>query len=210
VAILCGGIGTTNTAVATTKIIADFDPQYILFSGSAGVVHAKLNIGDVIILKKNYSLDYGDQNSPQPTMSLPLRNPIKNINEPIFFYSHENILKLAKKIDSALDLYAHDDQDMPIKGKIIIGNMASGDHFPNTPQDIIKMQKNSVDSLDMEGASMMKVCWIFNKNCSVIRGISNMADHSITNKYLMWNDANRMIGEKNAAMVTVEIIKNLD
>jgi len=93
-------------------------------------------------------------------------------------------------------------------GKITIGTIASSDHFPSTSNDIKRAKYLSTDCIEMEGASVMKVCWMYNKTCLLVRGISNIAGYN-KNKFLAWNKSNRILAEQNAANIVIEIIKNI-
>lgn len=203
------GIGSVNSAIVLTKLLHDFSPHYILFSGSSGMVNMHLNIGDVVLARKVYSLDYGEQNSSQPIIRCYENNPIRHTLDPVIFLGNEKLLSLAHGINLDQQIFAHDSRGTEHQAKVFAGVIASSDHFPNTGEDMARMQRNSVDVVDMEGVSVLKTCWIFHRDCLLIRGISNVAGPNVSNPYLQWNIRNRALAENNAGEVTVKIIKEI-
>ena len=65
-----------------------------------------------------------------------------------------------------------------------------------------------IDAVDMESAALMKACWIFDKKCLVVVGISNISGPNVTSPNLSWNKNNQALAEFNAAMTTVAIVNN--
>jgi adenosylhomocysteine nucleosidase len=208
VILLVGGVGSINAAISTALLIKDFQPTCVLFSGSAGRVEEKLNIGDVVVSHSLYDLDYGDPNYSTPTMKLSFPNPISGINDPIYFFGDKQLLSLLPKVSENLFLKpAHNDRGEAIKAKIVEGILATSNHFPNDDRDLNRMQKNNVQAVSMEGVGVMKACWLFKKPCLIVRGISNAVGSNINNPYLNWNVTNQTLAECNAAQVTINMVK---
>jgi adenosylhomocysteine nucleosidase len=208
IVLVVGGYGSINATIATTLLIERFNPNYILFSGSSGLVNKTLNIGDVVISKSLYALDYGDPNNPLPNFKPFAPNPVRNIDDPLYFYGDIKLLSLLSTIKepSFLQL-AHDAAGTKIKAKISIDKLACSDHFPNNDADLIRMQKNNVAAVSMEGVGVLKTCWIFQKPCAVIWGISNAVGAESNNPYLAWNKTNETLADYNAGQVVAEIIR---
>lgn len=202
------GVGSVNSAVVTTSMIRDFNPKYIIFSGSAGSVNSKLNIGDVVVSKSIYALENSNPELNVPRQVFRL-NPIRNANQPIYYLGSKFLLSYVKKIKSRLNLRAHNRKGKLFRAQILSGKIASSDHFPNNKNDLSRMRYNSVDVVAMEGASMMQVCWLFQKDCLVVRGVSNVAAYNGKNSNLKWNKRNATLAEKNAGQVTIELIKSI-
>lgn len=80
--------------------------------------------------------------------------------------------------------------------------IASTEVIPNLQQQVRLMNKINVDVVEMEGASLMQVCWFFQKRCIVVRGASNFTGKTFT-------PAEVSFAADNAGKVTVEIIKNV-
>ena len=209
VVLVVGGVGSINAAIATTELIRAFNPHYVIFSGSAGGVSKDLNIGDVVISKQAYLVDVGSPISIKPTIQLPELDPIRNEAVPLIFYGSKILLKAAYNI-TKLPLPAHDIKNKEKKAKIISGKIATSEYFPDSEIDIKRIEKNNVAALEMEGAAVLKACWIFNKpDCLIVRGISDLVQPSINSKYVQWNTKNQTIANENAESVTIGIIKTI-
>jgi len=212
VVVVVSGIGNTDVTVAATRLISDFNPAHILFSGSAGKIDAKLNIGDVILGQESFSLDYGNQSSLKPSIEVIEKNPIRKSQEPLVFPGDKKLLRLIAELNASSQLLkSHDADGKTFNAKVISGKIASSDSLPLVIDQFKRLKNFSVRGIEMEGAGLMKVCWMFNKPCLLVRGISNTADpdvySSIVNKNESWNKENERLGEINAARTTIEIIK---
>lgn len=207
VVLVVGGVGTANAAAITMLLNTSFNSKYILFSGSSGRINSELNIGDVILSSEIYSMDFGDQTTVKPSMISFGLNPIRNEYEPVAYYGDKYLLSFIDKLNDELHLVAHDARGKQKTAKIIAGKIASSDHFPNTRSDIIRLRHNSVDAIEMESAALMKICWLYEKPCLSIRGISNIAGPKVTNPHMMWNKKNERISVHNACKAAVKLIE---
>jgi len=73
------------------------------------------------------------------------------------------------------------------------------------------MRTLNIDAVAMETASLMKVCWLYRKNCLAFRGISDVLDPiAKPTKYTSWNKPNEVLASNNAGAATVKFIKNLN
>lgn len=79
------GLGKVNSAVITTRLIRDFQPDLILMSGSSGNINAAVKKGDVVIGKRVINADFGEltSNGTQFQYSQYLLNPQKNTTLPL-------------------------------------------------------------------------------------------------------------------------------
>jgi nucleoside phosphorylase len=83
-----------------------------------------------------------------------------------------------------------------------MGKIATSDKLPNPTSQIMVLKEAGVDAVDMEASSFMQTCWLFNKSCMVVRGVSNNANQSITPDTI--TDATN-----KASQVVKQIIKQL-
>lgn len=203
------GVGISNAAISTTLLIERFRPDYLVFSGSAGRIDEKLHIGDVVLSRAVYALDYGNPYKVTPDIALPMPNPIRGVKDPLYFYASKQLLELYQKLNApGLLKEAHDAAGKALPAKIVIGLLATSEHFPNDDRDANRMAQNHVAAVSMEGSGFMKACWIFQKNCIVIRGISNAVGLSVKDPSLTWNKANETLAEWNAGQVTARLIES--
>ena len=73
VVLLQCGIGKTNAASGVTNLIMSFHPDYIISTGAAGGIDAKLNVMDIVIGKEvcYHDVICGDNYDPGQVQGLP-------------------------------------------------------------------------------------------------------------------------------------------
>lgn len=185
-----GGLGKANITAITARLIHDYHPECIFLAGSAGSVNPSLNNQTVVIGSRIIDADLGTL-TPQGSY-FPLEEyfttPQKNMPIPKFYSPAEPLLNTAKIF-----------VDSRAKNRIVLGSIATSDVLPNQSEQISLLKKNGIDVVEMEGASFMQTCWLFNVNCMVIRGISNNVDEEITKE-------DTMRAGNNAALLVEKII----
>lgn len=179
------GIGKVNAAICTTILITGFKAEKVIFTGVAGGVNPKLNVGDIVV--SNYLIQH-------------------DVDVTAFGCKHGEIPRMDNsvfKADEILLEKAYNAAKYLFKNKNIIkGRVLSGDQFVSSAektkwfQDIFKG-----DCVEMEGASVAHVCHLFKVPFVVIRSISDKADHSAQ------VDFNEFKHE--AATVSKEIVLNI-
>jgi adenosylhomocysteine nucleosidase len=93
------GMGMINAAMVTTRLIADFHPDLILMSGSAGSVNPALHRGDVVVGKNVINVDFGKLTAQGIKMiSHHLKSPQNNKILPLIFSPNLTLLDRAKNL----------------------------------------------------------------------------------------------------------------
>lgn len=171
--------GKVAAATTATHLINYYNPDHILFTGVAGAVHHKLNVGDVVVGNKLYQHDM-DARPLMKQFEIPLLGKT-------FFETDETFRKNAFEAITLLQ-----NKEQLINGvdtnelsqynihepKVYLGDVASGDKFFNTTA-----QKNEllaalpkVFCVEMEGAAVAQVCYEYGIPFNIIRIISDVAD----------------------------------
>lgn len=162
-------------------------------AGSAGSINPSLNNQTVVIGSRIIDADLGTL-TPQGSY-FPLEEyfttPQKNMPIPKFYSPGEQLLNTAKIFVNS-----------SVKNRITLGAIATSDILPNQTKQISLLKQNGIDVVEMEGASFMQACWLFNANCLVIRGISNHVDEEITKE-------DTMRAGNNAVLLVEKIIHRL-
>ena len=154
------GIGKVFAAICAEAMILKFDPDFIVNTGVAGSLTAKLKIGDIAVADKVVQHDMDTSPIGDP------KGLISGINK-IYFDTDEKISALLSECVKAEGI------------NTMFGGIASGDQFIAS-----KEQKNNIlDNFDaiaceMEGASIGHVCYVNQKPFAVLRAISDSADDS--------------------------------
>jgi adenosylhomocysteine nucleosidase len=185
------GLGIINAAMTATRLIHDFNPSLIILSGSSGNLNPRLKRGDVVIGSKVINVDLGNL-TPQGVhfeYAGYLLNPHNKKNLPLVF-------TLDRTIQHALTHIEHH-KELP---SVILGTIASSDQLPNPLSQVKLMQKAKMDVIEMEGGPTMQACWLFQKACVVIRGVSNEVNEMATNDDIIF-------AGDNAAKITIDFIQ---
>ena len=150
-------IGKVFASLTATTMIEKFGCDTLLFSGVAGAINPKLQIGDLIIADKlcQHDLDitaFGHPNGFVPGGS-------------VFVETSKELRDIAIEVASKNDL------------KVIVGTIATGDQFVHSTErkDFIESTFKA-DALEMEGASVAVVCDALDVPFFVLRAISDSAD----------------------------------
>lgn len=197
--------GKVAAATTVSTLIHYFNITELIFTGVAGAIHPELNIGDIVLAKRLIQHDM----DARPLMN---RYEIPLLSQ-TYLHPDSRLLKISEKAISYLleSKHLHEvisDEELNafnvINPKLYIGDIASGDQFFST-----NVQKNELSSslpevlcVEMEGAAVAQVCFEYNLPFTVIRTISDVADHS---SHL---DFPAFI-KKIASTYSTEIIKNI-
>ena len=171
--------GKVASAATTTQLINDFNVKEIIFTGVAGAIHPKLNIGDIVIGKNLYQHDlnafpfYEKFEIPILKKKFLETNDSTNLMEAanMFLATYHQFIDL----DDAL-LF---DIKTP---KVVHGDIASGDQFISSLKKIKRLNKKlpSAVCVEMEGAAVAQVCFEYEIPFSIIRVISDKANNNAT------------------------------
>lgn len=185
------GLGKVNSAIISTRLVRDFHPDEIFMSGSSGSINSKLKKLDVLIGKQVVNVDLGvlTKNGLQFKFSRGLMNPQSHTQLPLTFQLNDQLDKTISQINK-LHLI-----------NVKFGKIATSDALPNQPAQVALLQDSNFDVVEMEGASLMQVCWLFKTPCVVIRGVSNNMSEAITTEDVKTS-------ADKAAKVLITILQN--
>ena len=150
-------IGKVNSAITASVMCEKFKAEKLLFSGVAGAVNPSLKVGDLIIADKLVQHDVDITAFGHPWGFIPESGD--------FVSSDSALNELAKKVASTLGI------------PLMIGSIATGDQFVASEDKKNWIQTTyKADALEMEGASVARVCECFGVPFMVLRAISDAAD----------------------------------
>ena len=171
--------GKVAASITATLMIQEFAVTDLVFIGTAGALVEGLQIGDVVISKRLVQHDL----DARPMMS---RFEIPLINR-VFVDSDPGLSDLAGRAVSNLinkgvkQMVGEETvKEFGLNPKLHFGDIASGDQFINSVEkrDEIKGLLPNVLCVEMEGAAVAQVCLEFGTPFTVIRTISDTADHN--------------------------------
>ena len=180
-------IGKVFASLTASTMIEKFGCDTLLFSGVAGGINPKLQIGDLIIADKLCQHDLDITAFGHPNGFVP--------EGKVFVETTKNLRELAIKVANENDL------------KVIEGTIATGDQFVHSSQRKEFIQNTfNADALEMEGASVAVVCDALNIPFFILRAISDTADMDAGFDF----DEFLKSSAKNSADYLIKIVKELN
>lgn len=181
------GIGKVSSAIGTTILINNFNPEFIINIGNAGALSSKLKIGDIVISKKNSYHDFDITKFGYKYGQVP--------SCPFSFISDINLIKIALQSLKKTNLFG------------VVGEICTGDTFINSTKKInfIKKFFPKAIAVEMEGASIAHVCYKFNIPFISLRLISDLANKNSIHDFKKF-----LIKKNNQIIILIKkILKNL-
>ena len=187
VAATVGGMGLVNAAATTQLLIDEVRPDAVMFTGIAGNLNRNLHINDVVL---GGTLRYLDTD-----MRLVGQWKPGTAEEPVGeFHSDDHLLDIADQALSAAGI-TH-----------IIGIIASGNYFVDTPQKVNEVIRlTGADAVEMEGAAVAQVAARNDVPALVVRALSDNADTD----YEVFKEFDISEYADTAARLAVDIVKRL-
>jgi adenosylhomocysteine nucleosidase len=158
VVIVQSGIGKVAAALATAFLISEFQPEYVVNTGSAGGFEQSLKVGDIVISSEVRYHDVDVTAFGYEIGQLPAN--------PAAYIPHPDLVEAAKSGIEALN-------DI----QTLVGLITTGDTFMTKDYDIAKARNNfpTMAAVEMEGAAIAQTCHQLNTPFVVIRSMSDIA-----------------------------------
>ena len=171
--------GKVAATITATLLIQDFGVTDLFFIGTAGALADGLKVGDIVISKRLVQHDL-DARPIISRFELPLLNRTYVDSDP-------TLTELAGKAVSSLlekgvgHMVGEEAvKDFNLSPTLYFGDIASGDQFINSDEKREEIMGLLPDVLcvEMEGAAVAQVCLEFGTPFTVIRTISDTANHN--------------------------------
>ncbi len=182
------GIGKVAAAVATTALIDQFTPDYVVNTGSAGGFDTDLDIGDLVIGEK---VIHHDANLTHFGYALG-----QMAGMPAHYASDETLIAAAEQAAARLT-------DINCKRGLI----CTGDAFIGSDEAaaLLREQFPEMKAAEMEGSAIGQTCHMLNVPFLVIRSLSDIAGKTSSvsfNEYLE-------VAAKHSAELVMDMIATL-
>jgi len=168
--------GKVAASATITQLINSFSISEIIFSGVAGAIDTKLNIGDVVIGTKLIQHDM-DASPLYDNLEIPLLG--KTSFETI---SPKNLeiatVEFLQDFSNYFNVQVLKEFNIIESPKYYTGLIVSGDQFINSNKKIKELKKMLPNALcvEMEGAAVAQICFEYDIPFQIIRIISDKAD----------------------------------
>ena len=171
--------GKVAATITATLLIQEFGVTDLFFIGTAGALADDLKVGDIVISKRLVQHDL-DARPITSRFEMPLLNRIyvESDSELTELAGHAVSNLINKGVENMVGEEAV--KEFCLAPTLHFGDIASGDQFINS-----KEERNEILSLlpdvkcvEMEGAAVAQVCLEFGMPFTVIRTISDTADHN--------------------------------
>ncbi len=171
--------GKVAATITATLLIQEFGVTDLFFIGTAGALADGLKVGDIVVSKRLVQHDL-DARPMIHRFELPLLNRI-------YIDSDSELTELAGRAVSNLINKGVENmvgteaiKDFNLAPTLHFGDIASGDQFINSDEkrnEILSLLPD-IQCVEMEGAAVAQVCLEFGTPFTVIRIISDTADHN--------------------------------
>lgn len=171
--------GKVAATITATLLVQEFGVTDLFFIGTAGAMADGLKVGDVVVSKRLVQHDL-DARPMLSRFELPLLNRV-------YVNSDPELTALAGRavqnlLDQGVERMVGEQavSDFALAPRLYYGDVASGDQFINSDekrQEILNLLPDIL-CVEMEGAAVAQVCLEFNVPFTVIRIISDTADHN--------------------------------
>jgi len=169
--------GKVAAATTASHLIHDFKVAEILFTGVAGSVNERVEIGDIIVGKDLYQHDM-DASPLVKRFEVPLLHKTCFSTDP---GKREKLIKACEAFLEHYEEYISEEESVRFslkRPKVVLGDIASGDQFISTKDQIQFIQSHLPNALcvEMEGAAVAQVCFEYGIPFSIFRTISDKAN----------------------------------
>ncbi len=204
------GVGMTNAAMTTQRLIDRCSPRALLFSGIAGAIDSSVQIGDIVACSTWVTQDYGyvgaDGFTPRGVaVYLPERDSVARMNS----------LAVDTLLLAAAHRAAGSLPDLKKIGKrepslFVGGTGASGNAFVDSREKRLWLRETfQAMVIDMESAAVVQVCRVNGVPVIVFRSASDLAGGSGSDTARQQLSQFFKVAAENSARVLIHFLSSL-
>ena len=171
--------GKVAATITATLLIQEFAVTDLIFIGTAGALADGLKVGDIVISKRLVQHDL-DARPMISRFELPLLNRVYVNSDPDLTALAGRAVRYLINIGVESMVGEEAVKEFNLNPNLYFGDIASGDQFINSMEkrnEILNLLPD-VLCVEMEGAAVAQVCLEFEIPFTVIRTISDTADHN--------------------------------
>lgn len=212
--ICVAGMGKSAAAAAAQALIIESNPQVLIFSGIAGALNPRLNVGDIVIGKKLHYLETNTQIIAEcaPYKSVFESDPklcdLAAKEAQLLGFRLEKSLEESSSVAGDLSSDFKQNESNVNSAAYVCGNIATSDQF-NTDPDILDVVRATVfgDCEEMEGAAAAHIAAKNGVPFLAIRSMSNRCGESYESVDSHKDDL--VLAANQAGSLTLRVLKAL-
>jgi adenosylhomocysteine nucleosidase len=168
IALAQSGIGKVNAAAAATVLLSMFGATRLIFSGVAGGLNPKLDVGSVLLGARLATHDYGvisdGRFTPTTSGIIPIGAPTLTELDPVAPEVAADLERLKTAVQSKLD------------APVMLGAITTADYFLNCARTRDALHARlGADGIDMESGAVAQIAAEWGRPLYVIRTLSDLA-----------------------------------
>jgi adenosylhomocysteine nucleosidase len=205
------GVGMTNAAMTAQRLIDEYEPERVIFTGIAGAIDTSVHIGDIVVCRRWITHDYVyyGAEAPQP-MGIWAYSP-----------AADSLIKMRNfEADSAMYAMV---AELPVE---MIPFKGIGDRIPRLIMGSVGVSGNSfIDSYekrtwlsqtfgafitDMESAAVAQVCMVNDKPFLIFRSASDLAGGSGSESAEKQMDQFLEVAAENSSILVMRFLEEIE
>ncbi len=205
------GVGTTNAAMTAQRLIDEYRPGAIIFTGIAGAIDTSVHIGDIVVCESWITHDFGYYGADgfQPgeirSYSPQLDSLVKRSHLPV----DSSMYKVAEDLADEVSLPQKIGDRIP---RLLAGGIGvSGNSFIDNPEKRIWLNKTYKALItDMETSAVAQVCAVNDIPFIAFRSASDLAGGSGSESAKEEIDEFFEIAAENSSIIVIRFLENVE
>ncbi len=204
------GVGLTNAAMITQKLIDIYLPKGVLFTGIAGAIDENIRIGDIVVCESWATHDYFHHWAAEMhPYGIRIYSPQENsIVRKMFFSVDDSLFKTVEKIARDEISFKKIGESTP---KLIVGGIGvSGNAFVDNAEKRIWLNKNfNALITDKESSAVAQVCFVNGVPFIVFRSASDLAGGSGPSSARSELEEFSKVAAINSSILLIKLLESL-
>jgi len=205
------GVGMTNAAMTTQRMIDTYHPRTVIFTGIAGAIDSSMRIGDIAVPKfwKEHDYGYYGANGFQPNSPTAYSTSVDSLSKDYAFGADSTLLAIVSGLShDSLGLIAIDDR----KPEVRVGGLGvSGNSFIDSKEKREWLSsKFNAEVTDMESAAVAQVCSVNDLPFIVFRSASDLAGGSGSESARSQLDQFFKVAAVNSSTLVIALLRKLN
>lgn len=154
------GIGKVNAALCTQILVDQFDVDKLIFTGVAGGLDSRIDVGDIVISTDCVQHDFDATAFGYKPGEIPRLGKVE-------FEADDELVKLALNSSKKIEGFP----------KVFTGRILSGDIFVASKEKALELgERFNGLCVEMEGAAVAQGCFLNGVKFVIVRSMSDKAD----------------------------------